>query len=334
LATDEFDVALSELEVRLERLRSLYEQYFVGLEKIEPAVARKDVDRRFWEFRKIKVRNTAKRFKLQTLIQRYNTLQQYWMKVCRQIENGTYVRHLARAKRRMGEAGVRTAQRDVERQDQEEALATDDPTPDEVRAAFSDLARASTPPRQGPPSSDPPLRLPKGRSPRSDEPTVAADASPALASLGQKPGALPPPRRHRAAPASPHEGAEREPARERPAAEVTQVAVPRSPAHPPAAARPRTAAEAAPPTSRRGAAAKAAATRPPSDLSDARIDHLYADLGRAQQQAGGEVVSRGALAKSLRQTEARLKAKHVGKQVDFRIDIQDGKPIIKPVVKG
>jgi hypothetical protein len=97
---NEFDIALSELEVRVERLRALYEQYFPGIEKIEPGVARKDVDRRFWEIRKIKVRNTAKRFKLQMLIQRYNTLQQYWTKICRQIENGTYIRHLARAKRK------------------------------------------------------------------------------------------------------------------------------------------------------------------------------------------------------------------------------------------
>jgi hypothetical protein len=97
---NEFDIALSELEVRVERLRALYEQYFLGIEKIEPGVARKDVDRRFWEIRKIKVRNTAKRFKLQMLIQRYNTLQQYWTKICRQIENGTYIRHLARAKRK------------------------------------------------------------------------------------------------------------------------------------------------------------------------------------------------------------------------------------------
>ncbi len=102
---EEFDAEVAELEVRLERLRSLYEQYFHGIERIEPSVARKDVDRRFWAVRKVKLRNTAKRFKLQTLIQRYNTLQQYWAKVCRQIENGTYVRHVQRAERRVATAG-------------------------------------------------------------------------------------------------------------------------------------------------------------------------------------------------------------------------------------
>jgi hypothetical protein len=109
LTPEEFDNELSELEVRLERLRSLYEQYFLGIEKIEPGVARKDVDRRFWAIRKIKVRNTAKRFKLQMLTQRYNTLQQYWTKICRQIENGTYVRHLVKAKRRAEQQSVNEA---------------------------------------------------------------------------------------------------------------------------------------------------------------------------------------------------------------------------------
>ncbi|HYJ09081.1 MAG TPA: MXAN_5187 C-terminal domain-containing protein, partial [Polyangiaceae bacterium] len=104
------------LETRLERLRGLYEQYFLGLEKIEPQVARKDVDRRIDVLRREKIRNTARRFKLQTIVQRYNTFQQYWQRICREIENGTYKRHLLRAqnhgqlltiaaRKRLGRAG-------------------------------------------------------------------------------------------------------------------------------------------------------------------------------------------------------------------------------------
>jgi len=100
--TAELDVALEELELRLERLRALYEQYFMGLEKIEPQIARKDVDRRIYVLRREKIRNTAKRFKLQTIIQRYNTFQQYWQRICREIENGTYKRHLLKAQKTTG----------------------------------------------------------------------------------------------------------------------------------------------------------------------------------------------------------------------------------------
>jgi hypothetical protein len=98
----ELDTALEEFEVRLERLGALYEQYFLGIEKIEPSVARKDVDRRIYILRREKIRNTAKRFKLQTIIQRYNTFQQYWQRICREIENGTYKRHLIRAEKNFG----------------------------------------------------------------------------------------------------------------------------------------------------------------------------------------------------------------------------------------
>jgi hypothetical protein len=99
---EELDIAIEELETRLERLRALYEQYFLGFEKIEPAVARKDVDRRIYVLRREKIRNTGKRFKLQTIIQRYNTFQQYWQRICREVENGTYKRHVLRAERVMG----------------------------------------------------------------------------------------------------------------------------------------------------------------------------------------------------------------------------------------
>src|SRR3954468_4017167 len=107
----DIDVALAELEARLERLRSLYEQYFIGIEKIEPSVPRQDVDRRIHALRKTQIRNTAKRFKLQNIIQRYNAFQQYWVRICREIENGTYHRHVARAQSRFGDVPLTAAAR-------------------------------------------------------------------------------------------------------------------------------------------------------------------------------------------------------------------------------
>src|SRR5215813_2732891 len=74
----------------------------MGIEKIEPTVPRKDVDRRFWILRRTQIRNTARRFRLQTLTQRYNTFQQHWTRICREIENGTYVRHLLKAQKNLG----------------------------------------------------------------------------------------------------------------------------------------------------------------------------------------------------------------------------------------
>ena len=98
----ELEKLIEELESRVDRLRSLYEQYFVGIEKIEPGVARKDVDRRIYVLRKEQIRNTALRFRFQMVIQRYNTYQTHWQRICREIENGTYKRHMIRAQRRFG----------------------------------------------------------------------------------------------------------------------------------------------------------------------------------------------------------------------------------------
>ena len=55
----EIEKLVGELEIAVDRLRSLYEQYFMGIEKLEPTVPRKDVDRRIQVLRKEQIRNTA-----------------------------------------------------------------------------------------------------------------------------------------------------------------------------------------------------------------------------------------------------------------------------------
>ena len=91
---------INELETQLERLHALYNQYFMGIEKIEPLIPRKEVERKNQMLRKEKIRNTALRFRFQTQVQKYNTQSNYWRRVCRQIEEGTYHRDVMRAKER------------------------------------------------------------------------------------------------------------------------------------------------------------------------------------------------------------------------------------------
>jgi hypothetical protein len=100
---EEIGRLIGDLENRVERLRSLYEQYFMGIERLEPLTVRKDIDRRLWALRREQIRNTGLRFKLETTIQRYNTYQQYWQRIVREIEAGTYQRDLGRAAQRFGE---------------------------------------------------------------------------------------------------------------------------------------------------------------------------------------------------------------------------------------
>ena len=102
MTPDELEIAVKELEDRVERLRALYDQYFMGIEKVEPLTQRKDVDRRLWILRREQIRNTALRFRLQQIVSRYNTFGMYWQRILREIENGTYKRDLARAVKRFG----------------------------------------------------------------------------------------------------------------------------------------------------------------------------------------------------------------------------------------
>jgi hypothetical protein len=164
---------LGDLETRIERLRALYEQYFMGIEKLEPQIPRKDVERKIQLLRKDQFRNTALRFKFQMLIQRYNTMQQYWARITREIENGTYRRDVMRAAARFGakEAltilGKRRAQQYAalaEAQAQKRARqATED---DEVELGPEDFIDDDSEAPLSAPKPAAPLRAPAEKPPR------------------------------------------------------------------------------------------------------------------------------------------------------------------------
>ncbi|HEY7954180.1 MAG TPA: MXAN_5187 C-terminal domain-containing protein [Polyangia bacterium] len=91
---------LDELSIKIERVKQLYEQYFMGIEKIEPGVPRKEVTRAMLLLQQQYIRNTGLRFKFNTMLQKWNIYVTYWNRTLREIENGTYVRHVARMKRK------------------------------------------------------------------------------------------------------------------------------------------------------------------------------------------------------------------------------------------
>ena len=170
----EIEIQLSELEERVDRLRALYEQYFMGYEKLEPSVPRKDVDRRFTVLRKMQIRNTALRFKFNVIQQKFNTYAMYWTRVCRQIEEGTFKRHIQKAKRRFGSDDEATPQRVAAREDEGSSIDVDlgdfeDAEPDleailreadAAAEAYGNAASDTLPPAgPGPSSTEPPPSL-------------------------------------------------------------------------------------------------------------------------------------------------------------------------------
>lgn len=116
----EFEQNLHDLEIKLERLKALYEQWFQGMERLEPTVPRKDVERRLQALRREIPRNTTLRFRFQQIVQRYTTYSAYWSRVARQIEEGTYRRDLLKARRQRQQA--RQGRDQIRRGDEDDEL--------------------------------------------------------------------------------------------------------------------------------------------------------------------------------------------------------------------
>lgn len=197
----EVEALLTELESRTDRLRALYEQYFLGFERLEPSVPRKDVERRMQQLLRIPFRNTALRFRFTMLQQRYNTYQTYWMRTCRKIEDGTYKRQIQRMKAKETDylRNVETAKdetvvaiaevEDLDLEDVESAAPTLPPPP---AAPKQDAAGKWIKPPPGTSFDTRPTtpRMKAVRLPKKDEPTPKAP--PVEAKEQPKPKSPPP----------------------------------------------------------------------------------------------------------------------------------------------
>lgn len=100
------EAMVNEFEKKLERLRVLYEQYFMGIEKREPQVLMKDVVRTMHALDQVQIRNTGLRYRYRTLVQRLNVYRTYWSRNLRAIENGTFFRDVAKASRNLAQKGL------------------------------------------------------------------------------------------------------------------------------------------------------------------------------------------------------------------------------------
>lgn len=139
---DSTDQAITALEGNIDKLQALYNQYFMGIEKLQPSVVHKSVERTIQQLRKQPIQNTAQRFRLQSLLQRFNTLNNHWRRICREIEEGTYKRHIDRVKRRQEHKSRPEAPDnslpDADRKNQDPDLAYD------LSSEFDDLFKGST----------------------------------------------------------------------------------------------------------------------------------------------------------------------------------------------
>jgi len=105
LTREGIEARLSEMDQRLGRLRSLYESFFAGVERMPPNTARRDMNRMMLEMQQCPIANSSLRFRFQSISQKWVLLITYWNRTMREIEAGTYRRDLARAQRHMAGRG-------------------------------------------------------------------------------------------------------------------------------------------------------------------------------------------------------------------------------------
>lgn len=95
---DELAGECQALEDELEELKAKYEQYFLGVERKEPARRREELRKRVLRVKEAFTRNTGLKFRLQSLHARYLSYERLWMRSVREREEGTYRRDLFKAR--------------------------------------------------------------------------------------------------------------------------------------------------------------------------------------------------------------------------------------------
>ncbi len=99
------EARIGELEVKVDRLRSMYESYFMGMERMPPNALRRDMNRMMLELQQVPIGNASLRFRYQALSQKWVLHTTYWNRTMREIEAGTYRRDMARAQRHLAQRG-------------------------------------------------------------------------------------------------------------------------------------------------------------------------------------------------------------------------------------
>ena len=95
VSTEAIEEMLDTVDKSLDRVKTLYEQYFLGIQKQAPSHLHTTIERQLRELAQLQIRNTGMRYRLATLQQKFGAYNAYWKRTVRQIENGTYIRNLS-----------------------------------------------------------------------------------------------------------------------------------------------------------------------------------------------------------------------------------------------
>jgi len=106
VSTEDVEELLDTVDKTMDRLKTLYEQYFLGIQKQAPAYIHSDIERKLRDLQQLQIRNTGLRYRFVTLQQKFGSYNSYWRRTLRQIENGTYIRNLSKIGREAAKSGA------------------------------------------------------------------------------------------------------------------------------------------------------------------------------------------------------------------------------------
>jgi hypothetical protein len=92
----------TQLEAKMIQLKNRYEQYFLGIERKPPSNDRNALHKELDLLRQMLIKNTALKFKLNSMFSRFLSYERLWMKTETDIEEGRYKRDINRARRHRG----------------------------------------------------------------------------------------------------------------------------------------------------------------------------------------------------------------------------------------
>lgn len=116
---------LAEIELAAKELEIHYEQYFAGVEKLEPIQDRTNLARRLRQFANRRIVQTDLRFRYQSLATRFHSYCGYWDRILRLMDEGRYIRQKGAGQRPKLPAEAAVAEAPPAREDEVDLVYRD-----------------------------------------------------------------------------------------------------------------------------------------------------------------------------------------------------------------
>jgi hypothetical protein len=97
---------LDAIEKQLAEVNKLFEQYFLGFERLPPIKERDELHKRILKLKGENPRNTGVKFRLNSSLSKFLSYDRMWQRTLKEIEEGTYKRDIIRAKKLLGKSAA------------------------------------------------------------------------------------------------------------------------------------------------------------------------------------------------------------------------------------